>query len=247
MDKSMPALERTIAVLEELGKHAAGLPAPALAEATGVPRATLYRMLRVLSAHAFVARSPAGYVLGAGIGRLAARLPVRELAVLAQPVMDALCARIGESVKLVTRDGMDALTVAAAHSGIDARIAVRIGYRIPLYVGASQRLLLSRAPAEIVAAVLSAPRRRYASGTIIGARALRDDVARLRGERVAIGHSEGVEGVGAVAACVDDAAGATRAVLVSVFIQMGKSATRLREISDATTRAASDLSRLLGR
>jgi DNA-binding IclR family transcriptional regulator len=246
MDKSMPALERAIAVLEELGKHAGGLPAPALAKLTGIPRATLYRMLRVLTAHAYVVQGPAGYVLGAGIGRLAARVPVREIAVLAQPIMDALCAQIGESVKLVARDGMDALTLAAAHSGNDARIAVRIGYRIPLYVGASQRLLLSRAPADIVAAVLSMPRRRVASGTITGARVLRADIERLRGERVAVGHSEGVEGVGAIAARVDDATGATRAVLVSVFIQMGKSAARLRQIRDATVAAAGELSHLLG-
>ena len=138
------------------------------------------------------------------------------------------------------------LTVAAAHSGNDARIAVRIGNRLPLYVGASQRLLLSRAPPEVVAAVLAAPRARVASGTITGARELRRNLAELATRRSVAGHSEGIEGVGAVAACVDDATGATRAVLVSVYVQAGKTAARLRELREATEAAAHGLSQLLG-
>jgi DNA-binding IclR family transcriptional regulator len=245
MDNSMPAVERAVAVLEALAGAPGGATVAQLAAATGVPRATLYRMLRVFSAHAFVARSAEGYVLGPGLRRLAASVPARDLPRIAQPVMDRLCARIGESVKLVVRNGTEALTIAAAHSGNDSRIAVRIGMRLPLYVGASQRLLLSRAPADVVDAVLAAPRRRHASGTIVAERALRSDVARLRGERCAIGASEGVEGVGAVAACVDDASGATVAALVSVYIQPGKGPARLRAIREATLAAADELSRQL--
>ena len=245
MDSSMPAVERTIAVLEAVAAGRNGATVAELAAATAVPRATLYRILRVLSAHAFVVRAADGYLLGPGLQQLAARAPARDLADLAQPVMDRLCARIGESVKLVVRDGDRALTIAAAHSGNDSRIAVRIGMRLPLYVGASQRLLLSRAPQEIIESVLATPRRRHASGTIVSERALRADIARLRGERFADGASEGVEGVGAVAACVDDARGATVAVLVSVYIQPGKGIARLRAIREATIAAADELSRRL--
>ena len=246
MDATTPALERALTVLDRLGENPQGLSAAALAAAAGVPRASLYRMLRVLAEREFVVAADGGYRLGPAVTRLAARISARDLPALAQPLMDALCARTGESVKLVVREGTEAVTVAAAHSGNDARIAVRIGTRLPLYVGASQRLLLSRAPADVVAQVLAAPRARVASGTITGARELRRNLAELAHLRSVAGHSEGIEGVGAVAACVDDATGATRAVLVSVYIQAGKTATRLRELREATEATAQQLSQLLG-
>jgi DNA-binding IclR family transcriptional regulator len=58
-------------------------------------------------------------------------------------------------------------------------------------------------------------------------------------------HSEGVEGVGALAASVNDATGATRAALVGVRAQMGASPARLREIRAAVDAAARGLSQLL--
>jgi DNA-binding IclR family transcriptional regulator len=246
MDSTTPALERALAILDRLGESPGGLSAAALATAVEVPRASLYRMLRVLAEREYVVVADGGYRLGPAVTRLAGRIATRDLPALAQPLMDALSARTGESVKLVVREGTEAVTVAAAHSGNDARIAVRIGHRLPLYVGASQRLLLSRAPPEVVAAVLASPRRRIASGTITGARELRRSLAELALFQSVAGHSEGIEGVGAAAACVDDATGATRAVLVSVYIQAGKTATRLRELREATEDAARELSRLLG-
>ena len=246
MDSTTPALERALTVLDRLGENPQGLSAAELAAAAGVPRASLYRMLRVLAEREFVVAAVGGYRLGPAVTRLASRVAMRDLPALAQPLMDALCARTGESVKLVLREGTEAVTVAAAHSGNDARIAVRIGNRLPLYVGASQRLLLSRAPPEVVSAVLASPRARIASGTITGAREMRRSLAELATRRSVAGHSEGIEGVGAVAACVDDATGATRAVLVSVYVQAGKTAARLRELREATEAAAHGLSQLLG-
>lgn len=246
MDKATPALERALAVLEWLAARPQGASAAQIAAATGVPRASLYRMLRVLGRGGYVVAGGAGYALGPGVARLAAGVPARELTSLAQPVMEALCAEVGESVKLVIRDGLEALTVAATNSGRDARITVRIGTRMPLYVGASQRLLLSRSPPEVVDAVLAAPRRRHASGTIVAARELRRSLAELARADVVTGYSEGIEGLGAVAARIVDAAGATPAVLVCVYLQTGKSAGQLREIREATERAAHTLSRALG-
>ena len=72
--------------------------------------------------------------------------------------METLAAELGETVKLVVRDGREALTVAAVIPR-DACIASRVGTRLPLHVGASQRLLLAHAPAEIRDAVLASPLR----------------------------------------------------------------------------------------
>lgn len=246
MDKATPALERALTVLEWLAARPQGASAAAIAAATGVPRASLYRMLRVLARGSHVVATAQGYLLGPGIARLAAGVPARDLAALAQPVLDALCAAAGQSVKLVVRDGLEALTVAVANSACEARITVRIGTRMPLYVGASQRLLLSQAPQEVVAAVLAAPRRRHASGTIVAVRDLRRSLAELAGADVVTGYSEGIEGLGAVAARIVDAAGTTPAVLVCVYLQAGKSVAQLREIREATERAARALSRMLG-
>ncbi|MGB6103909.1 MAG: IclR family transcriptional regulator [Pusillimonas sp.] len=246
MNNSIPALERAIQVLERLSEHSAGLSAVALAEQSGIPRTTLYRILRMLAGKGYVSVSGANtnaYVLGPALARLASRVPIHDdLAARAKPVMHALSAKLAETTKLVVREGIETLTTAVVHSGYDARIASRVGTRLPLYVGASQRLLLSRAPDEIIEAVLAGSLKPYASGTITKARELRAIIQRLKTQDWETGRNEGPEGVGTVAALVSEPGVELRAALVVVFVERGKCERDIHLMRDATVEAARALS-----
>ena len=247
---AIPALERGLDVLEHISASARGATAIELIEATRVPRATLYRIVAVLAARGLItagATAPPRYVLGPALVRLARDAPPQvDLASIAQPIMNALATRLGETIKLVVRVETEALTIAISHSGNNVPILSRVGTRLPLYLGASQRLLLSRAPPSILDAVAKGPMERRASRTITTARLLRRDVKALRDRTWASTESEAIEGLGAVAALINDASGTAQAALVAVYICGKKSARRLREIREATIDAADEISQRLG-
>ncbi|ODU70250.1 MAG: hypothetical protein ABT05_01745 [Lautropia sp. SCN 66-9] len=250
MDNNLPALERALDTLELLGAYPGGLSAADIGEHTGIPRATLYRILRLLRQREFLAGAPEAatrLVLGPALARLAALVPgERELRARVQPHVDALCAQLGETVKFVVREGFEAVTIAVAHPPGDLCIASRVGARRPLHVGAAQRLILAHAPDEVQQALFAGGLPSRASRTITSIRTLREDLALARRRGWASGHSEGAEGVGAGAAVVTDGAGQVPGVLVTVFIHGGKSSEQRREIMQRTIEAAGRLSAALG-
>ncbi len=247
---AIPALERGLDILERIGAAPLGATATELIEATGVPRATLYRIVGILAARGLIsagAGKPPRYVLGPALVRLARDAPPQvDLAATAQPIMDALAATLGETIKLVVRVETEALTVALSHANHHVPILSRVGTRLPLHLGASQRLLLSRAPPAVLEAVAKGPMEKRASRTITSARVLRREVKALRECTWTATESEGIEGLGATAALIHDASGAAQGALVAVYIRGRKGARRLREIRDATVRAADEISQRLG-
>lgn len=247
---AIPALERGLDILERIGAAPLGATATELIEATGVPRATLYRIVAILAARGLIsagANKPPRYVLGPTLVRLARDAPPQvDLASTAQPVMDALAATLGETIKLVVRVESEALTIAISHANHHVPILSRVGTRLPLHLGASQRLLLSRAPAGVLEQVARGPMEKRASRTITSARVLKREVKALRDQTWTATESEGIEGLGATAALIHDESGSAQAALVAVYIRGRKSARRLREIRDATIRAADEISQRLG-
>ncbi len=59
-ETAAPAVERAIQLLKLLGDRPHGLTGQALADASGIPRATLFRMLKALAHHAFIQPAPDG-------------------------------------------------------------------------------------------------------------------------------------------------------------------------------------------
>jgi len=250
MDNSMPALQRAIGILEYLEQTPGGGNAAAIASATGVPRATLYRILRVLKQHGFVAdaTTPSGaVVLGPALARLGAQVAApRNLISAAHYAMATLCDRVNETVKLVVRQGDEAVTLSVSHPSNDLHVASRVGARLPLWLGASQRLLLAHAPPEVAERVLAAPHERLASGTITDAAQLKAELGTLRQRGWATGVNEGVEGIGAIAAAVHGADGQVLAALVTVYIDAGKHQAQRNAIQRETIEAAATISQSLG-
>ena len=240
-----PTLRRGLALLRDLAQTARGRSAAELARRLGVPRATLYRVLRALQDEGFVVTAADGgrYLLGPALAQLAgAAGGRRELEAAARPVMETLAAELGETVKLVVRDGHEALTVAAVIPR-DACIASRVGTRLPLHVGASQRLLLAHAPAEVRDAVVASPLARVTARTITSSARLRRELDALAGRRELASHGEGIDGVGATAALVGDPGLEPAAALVAVYVYASQTARSLARIRRKLLDAAARINR----
>jgi DNA-binding IclR family transcriptional regulator len=239
-----PAVERTVRLLQLLGQQPQGLAAQQLAQGSGMPRATLFRFLKVLGTHGFVQSAPGGiYRLGPALARLgrSAAQPT-DLVSVARPVMQRLATEVAETVKLVVRDGDQVVTVAVADCGQEARVTSLVGTRMPLNVGASQRLLLAHAPADVQRRVLARPLDRRTGRTFADAAQLRASLQRLRMGDSVQGHGEGIDGVGAAATLVRGAGDEVLGALVAVYIHPGKPAARLKAIAAAVEQAAQEIS-----
>jgi DNA-binding IclR family transcriptional regulator len=140
-------LDRSVALLDLLGDGPRTLRW--LADASGLPRPTAYRLLVALEAHRLVARDASGaFGLGPRLAELALRAgPALDLAALAGPVLDRLHEATGESVQLYVRSGDRRLCVAARDAGTGLRDSVPVGALLPLDAGSGGKVLLAWSPA----------------------------------------------------------------------------------------------------
>jgi DNA-binding IclR family transcriptional regulator len=109
----------------------------AAASASGLTPTTALRYLRALEARGWVDRDAAGdFSAGPALLRIAAALrhagPLERLAASAQPHLDELAARTGESAYLAVSDGRTATYVAAAESARAIRHVGWVGQDVPL-------------------------------------------------------------------------------------------------------------------
>lgn len=246
MDNSIPAVERTLEILGLIEAAAGGLDSAQLLERSEIPRTTLFRILRILSRNRYIQTvhrdGKSTYVLGPALGRLAAKVPIADdLSLLAKPVLFALSEQIGETVKVVVRDGLETVALAVQHSGHESRVTSRLGGRHPLNIGAGQRLLLAHAPQSVIDKVLSGVLERRASGSITRPAALRDSIRSLRTKEWAWGTNEGTEGVGTIAALVHEPHHDVRAALVALYILGGRSERDLVRMRNAVMASAREL------
>lgn len=183
------------------------------------------------------------YQLGPGLVQLGGQAPrPRDLVELSRPVMQRLALSVRETVKLVVVDGLDALTLAVADTGLEARVTSRIGTRVPLHIGVSQRLLLAHLPATVTRQVLAGPLERRTARTLNDPAALRASLEPLRRVESAQGQSEGIDGVGAAATLIRGFDDSLLGALVAVYIHTGKSASQLAALRQGVERAAQEIS-----
>jgi len=123
-------------------------------------KSTVHRLLASLEAKGFIVRDSdtEKYHLGIRIWELAASLDQTDNpALLFLPEMERLRDVIGETVTLYIRDGMERIRIQAVQSRQAIRRVAEVGARLPLYVGASSKVLLAFADDEVRDSVLQDP------------------------------------------------------------------------------------------
>ncbi|MNW49516.1 Transcriptional regulator KdgR [compost metagenome] len=126
----------------------------------GLHKSTVHRLLTTLEEQGFVTRDQATekYRLGLKIWELSAHLSQNDdPATLLLPLMERLRDRLGETVSLYLRNGTDRLRIQAVQSNQAIRRVAPIGARLPLYVGASSKVLVAYADDSVIQSLLEGP------------------------------------------------------------------------------------------
>jgi Transcriptional regulator len=117
-----------------------------IADKVGLHKSTVHRMLATLEDRGFVERDPSSerYHLGMRMWELSAHLSRSDdQSVIWQPEMERLRDRLGETVSIYVRDGLERVRIQAVQSNQPVRRVAPVGARLPLYAGASSKVLIA--------------------------------------------------------------------------------------------------------
>lgn len=244
--RRVAAVERALAVLDELADGGGELGTNELARRTGINASTVSRLLATLSASGLVEHVEATgrYRLGLRLVQLGntvlGRLDLRELA---RPHLRALVEETGETATLSAPGEQDAMTIDFVQSSASVQSVARVGRPSVGHATATGKVMLAFGDAQLPGGPLPA----HTGRTIVDRELLTVELERVRksGHASAVGERE--PHLNAIAAPVFGA----RGELVAIIGVQGPSSRFSREpMREALPRLlahADAISRQLGR
>ena len=172
---------KVVAILDAFSADTPRLSLQGLAERTGLPQSTTYRLACELVEWGGLERGSGGYQIGLRlweIGELARR--GEQLRDVALPFMHDLYDATHENVHLAVLDGREALYIEKISGRRAAHVVTRRGGSLPLHATGVGKVLLAYAPEELVSKVLSNDLKRYTPHTIVAPGQLRRKLSQVR-------------------------------------------------------------------
>lgn len=205
---------RALAVLAAYDTAHPALTLTGIAARAGLPLSTAHRLVGELADWGALERLPDGsYVVGQRLWDLGLLAPVsRGLRDVALPFLQDLSAATGENAHLAVRDGTAALYVERISGRSSVPIVSRSGTRLPLHATGVGKVLLAHAPADVVDAALTRPRR-ATRFTVVEPGRLRRQLDEVRTRGFALTGEEMTLGTSSVAVPVADRSGQVFAAL----------------------------------
>ncbi len=242
---------RVVQVFAWLGNHPEGQTLAQLCQGLGMPKTTLFTMLKVLESARYLQNEGGAYRLGpeaAALGATMAESPRRNFPDCAMGILQNLCHRTGETgfLAALTADRMFCQYVAVVETENWLRFSVKLGSQKPAYATGSGRAMLAFLPtAEVERLMDLFSFEKVTSKTVSSKRALLASLKEVRKRGVSVVDSGTVAGVVAVAAPIFASSGEVAAA-VTVGGPISRLAERLPAVQAAALEAAEDISRILG-
>jgi DNA-binding IclR family transcriptional regulator len=234
-------LARGLRLLDAFLPTDAELSLSELAERTGLPKPTAYRLLHELVRWGGLERTETGYRLGLSLFMLGQRVPrQRELREAALPYLEDLYEATHENVHLAVFDRTGTLFLEKVSGRESMSIGSRVGMRMPAYCTATGKVFLAFGPPEYLRQVVAAGLVRHTPRTIVMPGLLRQDLVRTLDRGYGINHEEAEVGVSAVAAPV---LSHQRRVIAAISITGSASGLDLVRLAPAVRMAGLALSR----
>jgi DNA-binding IclR family transcriptional regulator len=236
-------LDRSLAMLFELGDADEPLAIAELARRAGLPSSTAYRLVDELEGHGLIDRDDGGLGLGLRILELARRIEDRLAPSLLEPargIMGELAREHDETVLLTAPAGPYAIGLDSVEPPRTVRLSLGRWRVAPMYLGASGKVLLAfLAPRAADRVLASVNGQVTASGHPVELSALRRELAEVRHNGAVVTHGELDRGISGVAAPVLGPGGRPSAglTLAGPTDRIGPEAHRLRQAVREAARA----------
>jgi DNA-binding IclR family transcriptional regulator len=243
-DEPKSVLARAFALLTCFTANDTDLSLAKLASRTGIPKATVHRLVGQLAQCGAVERTPAGVRLGMRLfelGQLAPRH--RDLREAALPHMEDLARATAHTVHLAVLDGTEVVYLEKLTGRHGPPLPSRVGGRMAAHCTGVGKALLAFSPAAAVNEVVASELVRRTPHTITLPAVLRRELADIRRSGLAFDREESTPGVVCVACPVF---GPTGAVVAAVSITGWSNRLDTGRVASAVRTATLAISRQLG-
>lgn len=169
----------------------------------GLSKAVVYRILQSLVSRDILTTDPdtAGYRLGPGAVALGASALRRfDARTVAAPLLRRLRDETGETTTLSGLVGDRRVYLDQFESHAEIKMTVDIGRRFPLHAGSSGKAMLATMSDQRLESILSGELAAFTERTVVNAPTLREQLAVIAQEGVAVSLGERQAGAGSVAA-----------------------------------------------
>lgn len=195
--QSVRAVERALQIMQCFTFEKKELSLAELSVISELPKPTVLRLLVTLENQGFVEKESKTqkYRLGMAIFLLGQIVSSSmELRKVALPVMEELSAKTGETININIAQGNERICIEKVDGKHDLRQFVDIGRSLPIYRGASGKLLLAYLPEKQQSEVLSQSK----EGLSDTVESLLKQLREIRSRGYAVSHNERVLGAAAV-------------------------------------------------
>jgi DNA-binding IclR family transcriptional regulator len=206
---SVPALDRSLDILELLSGSTSGLTLSELSSALDFPKNAVFRITQTLLARGYVKRDEKlAFHLTQQLLRLAPpHWGSVSLPTISQEAMVALRDETGETVQLGVRSGLEGIIIDQVESLEALRIVVDLGLRFPLYNNGPGKLLLAHmSETERTAALNQIKLEPCTPRTITDKAELLRECERIVSQGYSVDHAEADEGIHCIAAPIFEGA-----------------------------------------
>jgi DNA-binding IclR family transcriptional regulator len=242
----MKSLHRAVDLLINFQSHAL-LSVEQMAGMTKRPKSSVYRFVRILRERGLLSLDPQSkkYRLGPLIYQLG-RTGGPDLSQLAQPALERLAKESGESSFLSVRGGWETRYAACVEGPERIRFTAPLGKAMPLYAGASAKVILAFMEEEERGMYLRSVRlKRFCRATIQDKRKLEQSLLLIRRRGYAFTQEELYRGAWGLAAPILDEDGVAIASLAITGVQFRSPQKRLPQFISMIREAAQEVSEKL--
>lgn len=196
---SVPALDRSLDILELLADTPAGRTLSDLSNDLEIPKNAVFRITQTLLARGYLCRDPLSlaFSLSPKLLRLApphfAKMSLPEIS---RDMMAELRDATRETIQLGVLNGLEGVIIDQVEGHEPLRIVVNLGLRFPLHNNAPGKLLLAHLPDKQREATIAQLKLTASTPTTITTKkALRQECARIVDQGYSLDHAEADEGV----------------------------------------------------
>ncbi len=214
---SIQVISRAIAVLKACEKLGPGQSLGGLAQAVGLPRSTVQRIVQSLMEGGFLVSNGKSRSIALGPDLLAMGANITATVVeVTQPFLKTLAQETGETVDLArfNEDHMVFINQVPGAHRLQAVSAV--GDNFPLHCTANGKAALSLLDEVQIATLLSRPLPGFTRHTITDGAKLRTELEHIRTTGIAVDHEEHTLGISAVGAAFRDTAQQIYAISIPI-------------------------------